>query len=304
MSSLAALRGDERRPWRLSFTYSYSRQKAQSLAASARTLRAFGEVGNHVLSLGGAYWRGPWSVQAQLPFGLSSRSQAGLDRPRVWGFGDFRLQGGRLWKLLDGPSAIRLLLQGGLAFPTGRFRAKDEIEASYLEPDTQTGVVAVRRVRAQTGLGSGALAAIAALSLGQRWHQNLRGLFILDTAIPLTSTKDGQRWGADVQARALLEVTGSKERFFGTIGPEWLYHGADRWQGNQASSVQGPLDLEIKHRQRLGLRVGVGWRLSAQLSCGAQVVVALRQSAEPGVLRETMSGQASCQWSLGQEGAR
>lgn len=304
MNSLVALRDDGHRPWRLSLSYSYSQQRPQPPVARARTLQAFGDVGNHVLSLGTAYWWGAWNVQAQLPFGFSQRSQSGLARPRVWGLGDLRLQVGRLWKLLEDASTIRLLLQGGLALPTGRFRPEDEIEASYLEPDAQTGVLGVRRVRAQTGLGSGVLAGIAALSLSQRWHQNLRGLFVFDAAVPFSSTRDGQRWGADLQARALLEVTGNKERVFGTIGPEWLYHGVDRWSGKDSDPAQGPLDLELRSRQRWGLRAGIGWSLSSQLSCAAQGVVALWQTAEPGVLRETLGGQASCQWSFGKVRAR
>lgn len=299
MSSLAALRGNSGLPWRVSFAYSYARQKAQPPAMNARTIKAFGDVGNQVLSLGVAYWLGPWSAQAQLPFGLSSRSQSGLARSHVWGLGDLRLQFGRLWDLMGGPSAIRILVQAGVALPTGRYRTEDEIEASYLEPDAQSGALTIRRVRAQTGLGSGAVAGLASLSVGQRWHRNLRGMLIFDAAVPLSSTNDGQRWGSDFQVRALLEVSGNKGRVFGTLGPDWLYHGVDRWRAVGADPSAGILDLELASRQRWGLRGGAGWRISTRFSCAVQATVPLWQTAEPGVLRETLGAQASCEWSFG-----
>lgn len=299
MNSMVALRDDGALPWRLSLTYSYSGQSAEPPVANARIVKPFGKVQNQILSLGGAYWFGPWNAQVQLPFGLSSRNQTGLSRPRVWGLGDARLLVGRLWKMLAGASAIRVLAQGGLAVPTGRFRVEDEIEASYLEPDAQTGGLLIRRVRAQTGLGSGTFAGIGALSVGQRWHRNLRGALIFDAAVPLSATRDGQLWGADLQARAILEVTGNKGRVFGAIGPEWLFHGKDRWRGEGANPSGEVLDLEVASRQRWGVRTGVGGRVSSQLSCAAQAVFALWQTVEPGVLRETIGAQASCQWSFG-----
>lgn len=304
MSSLAALRNSSRLPWRVSLAYSYAQQKAQPPAANARTIKAFGDVGNQVLSLGVAYWFGAWSAQAQLPFGVSSRSQAGLSRARVWGLGDLRLQFGRLWELLGGPHAIRMIVQVGIAVPSGRFKAEDEIEASYLEPNANTGALTIRRVRAQTGLGSGNFAGIASLSVGQRWHRRLRGIFSFDAGIPLSSTKDGQRWGADLQARALLELLAFDGRVFATFGPDWLFHGADRWRGLGLDPANGVLDLELASRQRWGLRAGVGGSILPGLSCALQGIFPVWQSAEAGVLRETLGGQVSCQWAFGKERVR
>lgn len=301
---MVALRDDGALPWRLSLTYSYSRQRPQSPVANSRTIKAFGDVGNQILSLGAAYWLGPWSAQAQLPFGVSARTQEGLTRAKVWGLGDMRLVLGRLWRVSEGVFGLRVLVQGGVTLPTGRFRIEDEIEASYLEPDPETGQLLIRRVRAQTGLGSGTVAGIAALSVAQRWHRNLRGVFVFDAAVPLSSTRDGQRWGADLQARAMLEISGNGGQVFGAIGPEWLYHGVDRWKGAENDVSGQALDLELASRQRWGARAGVGWRVSSQLSCAAQGVIALWQTAEPGVLRETLGAQASCQWAFGREPKR
>lgn len=305
LNSMSALERASNQLFSLSLGYIVSRQGAQLPSSNAKVLKAFGRVHNHSLTLSFRYAPDPWNLAISLPVGVSLRSQEGLAKSSVWGLGDLRLSGGRRFILsrrdTPSPRSLRLLVQAGLVMPTGRYRREDFVEASYLEPNAQDGAFAVRRVRAQPGLGAGVWSGLLTLSLGQRWHRQSGWTAVLQGCLPMSRTKEGQRWGPDVQAQLLADVSGPGRAIFAFLGPDVLYHGKDRWSVTPTKEGvnAGVLDLEQSRRQRWGVRVGAGARVSTSLSCSLEAVVALWQRAEPGALRESVQGLASCQWSFG-----
>lgn len=302
---MAALADTPAAPIRLSLGYSLAHQAPQAPLSQARILKDFGGVTNHMWALAAGYGFGDWNVRAMLGFGLSVRSQAGLQRPWVWGLGDLRISGGRSWILSrarqSSARALRLVADVGVLIPTGRYRQDDLVEASYLEPEPDTGVLKIRRIVAQTGLGTGAWAGLLSLSVGQAWHPKSRWAVMMQSNIPLAATRYGQRWGPEFQGRALIEWSELVPRVSIFAGPDFLFQGKERWSANSAPVNPGAqdLDLELASRKRLGVRAGASFRIQAGFRCGVEAVVGIWQSAEAGSLRETASGMAMCQWALG-----
>lgn len=302
---MAALSDTPLAPLRLSLGYSLAHQAAQAPLPQARVLKGFGGVTNHRWALGAEYGFGAWNVRAMLGFGLSVRSQEGLQRPRVWGLGDLRVSGGRRWILSRAQRpparALRLAADLGVLIPTGRYRQEDLVEASYLEPQPDSGVLKIRRIVAQTGLGSGAWAGLLNLSVSQAWHPKSRWAVMLQSNIPLTATRYGQRWGPEFQGRALMEWSEIVPRLGVFAGPDFLFQGKERWSASAApvNPATQDLDLELSSRKRLGLRAGVALRINSSFRCGIEGVFGIWQRAEAGSLRETVSGMATCSWALG-----
>lgn len=296
LGSMAAMRKLGQRPFELSLSYTLSLQGAQAPSKNATVLKAFGGVNNQQLGLGLSYWRDAWYAGVQLPVGVSVRKQEGLAQPQVWGLGDLRVVGGRVWRWLSPERPLRFFARAGVVLPTGRFRPEDFIEASYLEPQGSSGVISVRRVQAQAGLGGGVWAGLAAVSLSRRWHRLSQWFAMFDAAMPLSKTAEGHRWGADLQARLMADVSDKKRRVTGFAGPEYMYHTADRFAQAQGSPE---IDLELAGRHRVGVRAGVSVQLQPRWSCSIEGLIGVWQQAEAGALRETMQASGACRWAFG-----
>lgn len=306
-AALAAFQLGVQDPWQLRASYSFSLQVPQALPERASLLQPFGRVVQQSLALGGSYWIGRrWHFLIDLPVALSTRSEESTaTKKTIFGLRDLRLGAQRYWTLSTrsqpSPRALRLGASLGASLPTGRYRKEDVIHSSFLQPDAQNGAIAVHQLQALPGLGSGVWAGTLGLSLGQRWSSRTGWLALFNWSQPLSKTPDGQRWGPDLQARAVVDALGEGRRLRGFIGVDFSYHGKDRWASvPEIHPANAAVSSGEQARwRRWGLLVGLQIQIRPRWSCSVEGGVGVLIAAQPGALRESLQSGLSCRVGLG-----
>lgn len=307
--ALAAFQIGALAPWQLRASYSFSLQVPQALPERASMLQPFGRIYQQSLVIGGSYWIGRrWHFLIDLPVAFSTRSkESTATKKTIFGLRDLRLGTQRYWTLSTSsrpsPRALRLGASLGVSLPTGRYRKEDVIHSSFLQPDAQSGAIAVQQLQALPGLGSGVWAGTLGLSLSQRWSARSGWLALFNWSQPLSKTPDGQRWGPDLQARAVVDALGEGRRLRGFAGVDFAYHGKDQWASvpeihpAQALASTG----EQARWRRWSLLLGLQLQIRPRWSCSVEGGIGVSIAAQAGALRESLQSGLSCQVGLGSE---